>query len=294
MQRPPRFARALAATLFAASGCTAVTDVDRFQGALEDESPYASLHFSVVDMQSHVKSYFELRMIDGNNKTQFIAIADPFSDDPQATFNIPHVAFKRKLATYRLDFFGDMNGNKKYNFGNVYDDAGAITDLGDHSWRLKSLDKDNNQVTRRKGLISELEIRYIHQSMYDELVPALVQAEQGQPITIDLAGLENYQNRLLQLRVGTSGGEGHTIGLFRASRVKEPTLKVVLPDVLYEFQPYEIEVYVDANNNGRYDNPAEGEGDLGWRFDVDASQGSLNASFDLSKEQRSNVDVGEP
>jgi hypothetical protein len=245
-------------------------------------------------MKSHVQKYFELRMVDDKNRTQFIAIADPFDDTPEATFTIPHVAFKNKLDTFRLDFFGDMNGDRKYNYGDRTDESGAVV-LGDHSWRVKDLGEDNRQIVRRGGLVSDLELRYVHNSAYDELTPALVAAEQGRPATVELSGLEDFQNRLLQVRVATSGtDQPHTIGLFRAARVKAPAITALMPDVVYEPQPYQIDVYVDANNNGRYDNPEDGDGDLGWRFEVDAPTGELRAAFNLREARPSDVDVGPP
>ena len=58
---------------------------------------------------------------------------------------------------------------------------------------------------------------------------------------------------------------------------------------------YIVDVYIDANNNGVYDNPATKSGDLGWRMYLTAdSNGNLAIAFDPTQLGDGNIDVGPP
>ncbi|HEU4412670.1 MAG TPA: hypothetical protein VFS43_45925 [Polyangiaceae bacterium] len=203
------------------------------------------------------------------------------------------MALRSKLADYRLDFFGDMNGDALFNYEDVVNPQGGLID-GDHAWRVRNLGPDNNQFKRRRGT-NVLEIHYLHNYEFEDLSqPALKPA--GGNATIELTGLEEFQNKRLQVRISTLDGDTlHTVGIFRVGRVRSTEITGELAGIIIESQPYQIEVYVDGNGNRRYDNPAEAEGgDFGWYFEATAVNNQLRVAFNPQNAGPRNVSVGEP
>ncbi|HEU4537761.1 MAG TPA: hypothetical protein VFS00_26755, partial [Polyangiaceae bacterium] len=223
--------RALAATLLAAAGCTAVTDVDRFGSSLEDEprGNYRALDFTITGMGSHVSKYFELRLIDGRGWTQFIAISDPFEPEDFARFVAPAVVPRANADEYRLDFFGDMNSDRAFNSNESTDAAGKFIDR-DHSWRLEPLDRARQPVLRLEP--NAVKINYGHNYQFIDLaVPPRPAEVTGSPVIIDLVKLEPFQNKRLEVRVSAlDEGEPRTVGLFRIARVSQTEVQITLPE----------------------------------------------------------------
>lgn len=295
MRRTPWLPRALAATLLASAGCTAVTDVDRFGSSLEEpKGNYRALDFTITGMKSHVSKYFELRLIDGRGWTQFIAISDPFEPDEIARFVAPAVVPRSNANEYRLDFFGDMNNDRAFNDNESTDAEGKFVDR-DHSWRLERLDRARQSELRIEP--SVIKVNYGHNYEFKDLnVPPRPTEVTGSPVIIDLIKLAPFQNKRLEVRVAAlDEGEPRTVGLFRIARVEKTETQITLPEIIREANTaYEISVYVDANGNNEYDDPSRGRGDLGWRFPATSQNDrTLRARFDPD-ETNSNIAVGEP
>lgn len=297
MRPNPWIPRALAATALALSGCTAVTDVDRFQAPLEDPSnKYRTLDFSLTKMDNHRSKYFELRLIDRNNKTQFLAICDPFEPEPIARFIAPNVIPKANAEEYRLDFFGDMNENRSFNFDVVLDAQGKFVAEGDHSWRILRLDRERDGLLKivPNGVLVNFEHNYVFQNLAEPLPSDDTKASDA---VIDLLKLDRFQNKRLEVRIFDTGEHPRTLGLFRIARVEavgDMSRQIVLPKIIRESnENFTISVYVDANGNLDYDPPSRG-GDLGWSFQAKSQADlTLRARFDPD-ETDSNVDVGPP
>jgi hypothetical protein len=140
----------------------------------------------------------------------------------------------------------------------------------------------------------------------------------GGDVNFTLKNLDNFANDLLELRVYNStyttgattsqGSPAGNVGLYRfpllgpsfggfngmpLTRGKGSTFTGIA-GVIQPLTNYIVDVYIDANNNQTYDNPATNSGDFGWRmYLVSDSSGALAVNFDATKPD-SNIDVGPP
>ncbi len=297
MRRTPWLPRALAATLLATSGCTAVADVDRFQAPLEDkDNNYRSLDFTVSGMTTHIAKYFELRLVDGDNWVQFLAVSERFEDEAEGRFFVPNVVPKRLTSSYRLDFFGDMNGDGTFNFKPVLDPNDATKELfpQDHSWRIDGLDGSNEADVDVGG--RRVGVSFVHNQEFKDLdQPAGPVIFRGGDAVVSYKNLEPYLNKRLEVRILSAANRKYprTLGLYRIPKLLSPTGTFTLPGLLREPELYTVTAYIDANGDKEYDNPAEGGPDLGWKLEVQAQSPSndLTVTFDPTTAGPSNVDV---
>jgi hypothetical protein len=143
----------------------------------------------------------------------------------------------------------------------------------------------------------------------------------GGDVTFSLSNLDTYANDLLELRVYNSsyvdgpttslGSPTGNVGLYRfpvlnaslgggfkglpaLTRGKGSSFPGIA-GIISAGTNYIVDVYIDANGNGIYDDPATNGGDLGWRMRMtsDAS-GNLTIAFDPTKNPNSSNDVGPP
>jgi hypothetical protein len=77
-------------------------------------------------------------------------------------------------------------------------------------------------------------------------------------------------------------------------KMTQPTFDMKVPGVVEDGVIYNVLVYVDANGNGSYDNPATGGGDLGWSVTGTADTTGLNVTLDAAQVGLAKVDVGAP
>jgi hypothetical protein len=88
-------------------------------------------------------------------------------------------------------------------------------------------------------------------------------------------------------------GTGHSAGLFR-TKVSQAAFDLVIPGIVDAGVDYDVEVWIDANGNGAYDNPAAG-GDLGFKVRRPSDRASgMRLDFDPGAQPDSRVDVGPP
>ena len=122
---------------------------------------------------------------------------------------------------------------------------------------------------------------------------------------------------MLQLRIQETRGTEHTVAVYRIPQIPDHDFDAILPGVLDDGFDYFIKIYIDANGNGQYDNPAvqAAGADLGFvvpiRSMVNVGDGGSDAkgdsgsagdvvygidtAFDLTKTPyRSDENVGEP
>jgi len=142
----------------------------------------------------------------------------------------------------------------------------------------------------------------------------------GGDVSFSLSGLDKYANDLLELRVydssftvgttSTKGSPTQNVGLYRfpilspsfggGFKGMPPLVRGAgssfpgIVGVIDQTTNYVVDVYIDANGNGVYDNPAMPNGDLGWRLYLTSdANGNLSIKFDAT-ESGGNVDVGPP
>ena len=127
----------------------------------------------------------------------------------------------------------------------------------------------------------------------------------GARIAIPGAPLAPYRGNLLQIRIEDRIAR-HTVALYRVPQIGEGDFEALMPDVLDAGTEYDVKIYIDANGNKSYDNPARGGPDLGFvrtlrspeTFSGDAGAAPLfgiDDVFDLATTAYlANQDVGEP
>ena len=279
-------------------GCFAVVDVDRFHTAstappdssarLASAEQYGNLKLSLVGFTPHVSQLVEYRVIDASNFIQSRGIINPLGG-PDVTINAP-LAIPKLNGPFHLDFWADVTHS-----GDVYTGIGSVIS-NDHAWRIDPLeDYPPGSVTPVEGLV---QVTFTHNTSFTEIndYPS------GTPnpptdtmlgATIHVIGASAIQGVLIQVRV-VDPGANRTVGLYRVPQIAATSFDMTIPGVVEEPNQYDVLVYVDANGNGKYDNPAMGAGDLGWSLLGAADSTGLNVTLDAQSTTGANTDVGEP
>jgi hypothetical protein len=286
---------ALAASL-SLCGCFAVVDVDRFHSAdgglgstarLSHAGAYLDLKLSLVGMKPHVAQLFEFRIIDGSNYIQARGDVNPLGI-ADTTINMP-LSIPKVNGPFHLDFWADVEGL------GYYDKIGSVIS-NDHAWRIDPLqDYPPDTVTPVDGLV---QVTFTHNTSFTEInqYPSgtpNVPHDTGLAATIHVVNATDLQGDLIQVRVADTGGN-RTIGVYRLPQIIESTFDLSIPGVVESGADYEAFLYVDANGNGAYDNPATKSGDLGWSVSGTADATGLHMNIDAADIGSGNVDVGAP
>ncbi|HVJ94561.1 MAG TPA: hypothetical protein VM580_32470 [Labilithrix sp.] len=299
--------------LGAASGCFALADLSRFdpapQALTDDDggTPTGdaagngplSLRFQMHGMNPHPTEYFEYRIIDSANVIQSRGVANPLGAN-DVTINAPN-SIPRRGGPYRIDFFADHNRSGED--GRVpFDRIGPITD--DHAWRIEGIDEGPNPD---KGLSVEgntVVIDYVHDPVFTDIDTDLTGAKKpaqsfGLDATISFTGMDAYlatdgKKRLVEVRIQTADATPSLSCLYRLPSVKEKAFDMVVPGCVEPGASYRINVYIDKNGDGTYDNPAITSLDEGWTALQDAKEDGLNVTLDPATVASRKVDVGPP
>jgi hypothetical protein len=278
-------------------GCFAIADLDRFHAAPVDAgsgdsappaATYETLSFHLSGMKPHETQLFEYRVVDANNFVQSHGIVDPWPGDEVSL--VAAKAVPPLNGPYRLDFYMDMNGSGSY------DGIGDVA-TQDHAWRIDPLaDYPAGRTPHVDGAVS---VDFVHNLSFTDIDKyqgsSNPPSNTGIGATIELRHLSMYAGKTLEVRVA-DGASGHVVGLYRHTKVPEDDFTLVIPGVIDGGVDYDVDVYLDANGNGMYDNPADGSGDLGWRLLKQSSsvEEGLRVTFDASVQTDGSVDVGPP
>ncbi len=267
----------------ATTSCFAVTNLDRFHGAASGTGDYQDLAFTFRGAVAHPTNMFEFRIIDTNNIVQMRGVYLPMGT-PETTVHIPK-AVPRVNGPYRLDFYADKNHS------GGWDGLTAAADH-DHGWRIEPLksttvDNDPNAIT----------IVYDHNTSFAELNdhPAGTKdppRDPGVPATIHFVNLDAFQGKFLQLRVADKTS-GHTAALYRIPALPAGAADGTVAGVIEAEVTYDVYVYLDANGNNVFDDPAKNAGDLGWKMSATATAQGLAVTFD-GNSPPGHEDVGPP
>jgi hypothetical protein len=294
----------------ASSGCTALVNTDKFyavssqpDSAVTDAgyNPlYSNLALTLSAMIPHNTHYFEYRVVDHSNLVQARGVLDPCTIG--TSVNAPRAIPTTIGGPYRLDFFAETSDNN-----HLYDEPDAEAPLSsplspniairDHGWRVGPplMDwSDGPVIVHQNGTV---QVNFIHNALFTDINFDLngnfnAPLGFGNDITIDLSNLDKVQGDLLEVRIYDSGTT-RNVGLYRLSSVSGSSATLTLKGVADAEVPYIIDVYVDKNHNGTYDNPATGGGDSGWRFNAMSTATGLTVKFDATM-SGGNVDVGPP
>jgi hypothetical protein len=296
--------RCLAATLLVSlASCTSVIDVDRFHSAAAAASSAPSdgdagtvtqpgsvsddknLVFVMKAMSPHPTELFEYRVVDQNDFVQSRGLCDPLGAE-DVTIHVP-LAFMAQGGPYRLDFYADHNGSRSY------DGIGSGV-TNDHAWRLQAPIEKQPGVTVNG---SDVVVTFVHNTSFTD-IDTLPDGTKQKPLdttlpaTVRFVNLDAFASKLLQVRVAQNV-DGHTVALYRYPRLSSAAVTATVPGAVEEGVTYTVDVYVDANGDGLYDDPASG-GDYGWRMSQIATQDGLVVDFDPNALPNHSVSVGPP
>jgi hypothetical protein len=304
----PRVAGLVALGVAICGGCTALVNVDKFHAAtntttMDGSMPpteggsalYADLVITLTAMIPHDTHYFEYRVIDQNNVVQVRGALDPTT---VGTTLIAPRAVPRFGGPYRLDYFAETSDNN-----HTFDEPDGSPEsrsiaIKDHSWRVgPPLEdwSDGPMIVHQDGLV---QVQFVHSALFTDIDTDLTGAfnpptNVGNDVTASLVHLDKYQGDLFELRV-YDPSTGHNLGLYRFSSLSAPTLMLTIAGIVDVGVEYSVDIYIDANHNGMYDNPATGGGDLGWRLALMSTSSGLQVNFDPTTLTTSNIDVGAP
>jgi hypothetical protein len=279
-------------------GCFALVDVDRFHSAdAGPDSPaavsnpfgaYMDLKLTLIGMTPHVTQLFEYRVIDANNFIQFRGVVNPLGG-PNAVINAP-LSIPKLNGPFHLDFYADVNDS------GGYDGLGSVIS-NDHAWRIEPLDNyPMDSITPVDGLI---QVVFTHNTSFTDIntFPSGTPnppKDKGLGVIVHVTNADALQNDLIQVRILDTGAN-QTVGLVRLPKISQPAFDLKIPGVVENGADYSALVYVDANGNSMYDNPAaSAPGDLGWSLPGTADTTGLNINLNAQTTNVANVDVGAP
>jgi hypothetical protein len=300
-------------------GCFLVADLDSYrpeaadagaEGGTDDPTIPSSLKLTMIDMGFHFNQLIEYRVVDSANSIQSRGIIRPL-DHPgtvKITLDVPE-AIPTANRPYRLDFYADMNGS------GGYDGLGDLL-KNDHAWRVEPLvDFPTGKFVHASNVV---EVVFEHNAVLTDIdrwptngsVNPARGTGLGARVRFAADGLSGWKGKLLQARI-IEQLSGHCVALYRIPEVPDGDFEAIVPGVLDPGARYNLDIYIDANGDGKYDNPAElsSNSDLGWRIVLQAGVSEADAGVDggtseplgidylfnsTTEPSQSNIDVGPP
>jgi hypothetical protein len=212
---------------------------------------------------------------------------------PNALIVVPQ-AVPKENGPYHLDFFADTADNN-----HMYDGIGSVT-TNDHAWRRNLTDKENVPQDTRGATATPnaVTINFVHDTIFTDIdVPPnetskSPSVDPGGDALVQLSGMAPFLNNLVELKL-KNAQTAQTVGLYRFTNPSTDDLSAKFKGIVDITTLYNLEVYIDSNQNGVYDDPSMPNGDLGWRIPVTsaADGGGVRFSFSPSM-SNSNIAVG--
>jgi len=265
--------------------CFAITDLDRFKEKTEVVSATGNRHLKLHlrGFSSHVTGFFEFQVVDANNFLSLRGVADPMgSANGDTTFVVPNGFPPPSKGPFRITILGDKNANRKF------DGPGNP----DHSWQITNITGDNLAGANPDDATWEIE--QIHDQRWQDFEPTI--RDTGIPGKVKLTGLEDYlgenngPGRTIEVRIADAASD-NSVGFWRVEHIVQPAFDIELPGIADDKVNYNVYVWIDANGNGVYDNPARG-GDHGWKLPVTAFATGFELPFDAKKSTDRSTDLG--
>lgn len=269
-----------------APGCFAVANLDRFHGseagveaATDDPALALDLKLTMTGMGVHLNQLIEFRIIDSQNYVQSRGVIEPVNDvaSENVTFTVPK-AIPTGNRPYRLDFYADVNDTRSFD--------GLDTGIyHDHAWRIEPL--ADYPEGKFPHVANQIQVIFSHNRVFTDINEWPSGSNNppqdtglGVLVEFPAANLVEFVGKLCQVRI-VEARSGHVVGLYRNPEIPAADFDGFIPGVVEAGEDYDIDVYIDANGNGSYDNPKSVGGlDLGWRFTQAAAFPDSDASSD--------------
>ena len=266
---------------FGASGCFLVTELDRFHatkeandaavGEKDDPTQASSLRLTLKGMGVHLNQMIEFRIVDSNNFVQSRGVVEPL-DAPateSVTFNVPE-GIPAENGPYRLDFYADVNGTRTFD--------GLKTGLThDHAWRFEPL--VDAPAGKFPHVANVVQVVFNHNTSFvdiNEWPKGTIAPPEDTGLDANVhfsaSKMSEFVGKLCEVRIAEAR-TGHTVGLYRIPELPSEDFVAHVAGVVEAGAAYDVDVYVDANGNGDYDDPSSTAAsvDLGWRYTVTAA-----------------------
>jgi hypothetical protein len=279
----------VAILLLCAVGCTQVIDVDRFR---EKPAPqqgtgtaqFLDLQLKLVGMKPHLAHTYEYRIVDANNLVQSRGVIAPLGASDVSIF-VPR-AIPRSNGPYRLDFYADVNGS------GGFDGIGSVIS-NDHAWRIDPLrDYPTGAFTPIEDTV---QVTFTHSTSFTN-IDDYPNGKPNKAKDTGLAAIVKLQSlqmgKMLEVRVAEKETK-HVVGLMRVPSVAQPAMELKIPGVVDVGVDYQLDIYIDSNGNGTYDDPSKEGGDWGIRAEASSNETGLNHAIDVAKAPHA-IDVGHP
>jgi hypothetical protein len=283
------------AAVIGTGGCFAVANLDRFHtaegtdgggveasteaaNAVDNPALPSTLSLTLLNFGYHLNQLIEFRVIDNQNSIISRGFIEPL-DKPgtlRVTVTDPK-AIPTQNGPFRLDFYADMNDSGGYDgIGNVL--------TQDHAWRIQPL--ADYPPAAFPHVANEVQVIYEHNTNFTDIDTWPSGGARNPPrdtglaarVRIDGSSVSQWKGKLLQMRIAEVVG-GHTVGLLRIPEITGTEGSYVLPGVLDPGVDYYLDVYIDANGDGMYQNPAatSSSADLGWQIAFRANPVAMEA-----------------
>jgi hypothetical protein len=299
--------------------CFAVTDLDRFHAAdgsggsapVDDPGVAWDLVLTMKGMGVHLNQLIEFRVVDSENYVQSRGVIEPMNQlaVESVTFTLPK-AIPVGNRPYRLDFYADVNESEDFD--------GLDTGIThDHAWRVEPL--QDFPEGRFPHVANEVQVVFTHNTVFTDIrewpggtVNLPKDVGLGVLIQFPAENMAEFVGKMCQVRV-LEARSGHTVGLYRNPEIPANDFRALVAGIVEAGESYDIDIYIDANGNGVYDNPQSDapDPDLGWRFSETArfpdsgaggaggepstAEASVGIEFTFDPKARPGVqDVGEP
>jgi hypothetical protein len=278
---------AIVALPVVAASCTNSLELDRFRMAEASSVDtaiavsYFDVRFGARGMTSHLGEYLEVRVVDKQNHVQAKAI---YSDVTGPDFSLYLGRIVPKASPpYRLDFWADHNNTSRYD-----GIEGGINEK-DHAWRRVLADPLPEDMRLEKG---RYDLEFVHDTAFVDIATDL----QGNPVSepetllpfqMKIVNGGAYVGKSTEIRV-IDKTSTRLVAFHRQGRMKaEYTAKVT--GLLDEETLYEVSVYVDLNDSGKFD-----AGDPSWKLDLTSDSAGLVTELDVAKAPQAPIETGEP
>jgi hypothetical protein len=266
--------------------CTATLDLDRFKKAAATvETPggtvrFSDVRFSAKAMNSHINEYFEVRIVDKDNRVQAKAVYGGVTDVDFSLYLARVVG--RQNPPYRIDFWAD------HNLSGLYDGIEGGINEKDHAWRRVLNEPLPEDVTLTGG---RYQLDFVHDTafvdIYTDLQGGKISGEDTLlPFKMKMVNAGAYDGKMVEVRVVDKAAD-RLVALHRQGRATDGYVAAVT-GVLDE-ATYTVAVFVDANGDGRFS-----AGDPSWNVEHLSTRSGIDVELDLGAAPQSPITTGEP
>lgn len=275
----------------ASTSCANVVGLEEFHKRAVSESAataseYFALKLQLVAMKPHLGHTLEYRVVDANNYVQSRGVIKSMASEDVEI--VAQRTIPRTNGPHRLDFFADVNKS------GGFDGLGSVVS-NDHAWRIEPLVAEPEKL-RADDMVT---VTFVHSTTFtnvDQFPSGTSNKAQdtGLGARVRVTGLDAYMDRTAEVRV-LEKRTRHVVALYRTMRVDNSVLDAVVSGCVDVATEYDVDLWVDANGNGQYDNPSDGP-DKGVRVTATSTDQGLDASIDLASASAGldTVNVGAP